>query len=349
MKLFQILKSEDSFTLIELLVVIAILAVLATVVVLVINPAELLRQGRDSVRLNDLNNINKVLGLLQVDCISCSLGNPNTVYVSIPDTSPICGNLGLPSLPSGWSYACVTENNLTKVDGTGWIPVDFTQFSAGSPLSRLPIDPVNTTSSGQYYTYVTGQSWELTASFESSKYAKTAADDGGVYPPLYEVGTGYLLPILPNNLLDTATQNDFSGSPWVNEANGSPPFTNYSITTDYTTGPNGVAGADRIERTPSHSNDGMFLRQNIPFSAGSRYRMYIWLKSNTVSTSTLIGFCCAAGNSQKWVTVNPTWQVFSHEFTATDSATANVRIVGDPPAAHGVDFSAWGAQVIKLK
>ena len=43
------------FTLIELLVVIAILAVLATAVVLVLNPAELLKQGRDSTRISDLS------------------------------------------------------------------------------------------------------------------------------------------------------------------------------------------------------------------------------------------------------------------------------------------------------
>ncbi len=46
-------RSRESFTLIELLVVIAILAVLATAVVLVLNPSQLLAQGRDSTRLSD--------------------------------------------------------------------------------------------------------------------------------------------------------------------------------------------------------------------------------------------------------------------------------------------------------
>ncbi|MCL4400352.1 type II secretion system GspH family protein, partial [Patescibacteria group bacterium] len=41
---------KEAFTLIELLVVIAILGVLGTAVVLVLNPSELIKQGRDSTR-----------------------------------------------------------------------------------------------------------------------------------------------------------------------------------------------------------------------------------------------------------------------------------------------------------
>ena len=42
------------FTLLELLIVVGIIAILSTAVVLVINPLELLRQARDTNRLNDL-------------------------------------------------------------------------------------------------------------------------------------------------------------------------------------------------------------------------------------------------------------------------------------------------------
>ena len=51
---------KKGFTLIELLIVIAILAVLGVTVTLVLNPAELLRQGRDSTRISDLSSINSV-------------------------------------------------------------------------------------------------------------------------------------------------------------------------------------------------------------------------------------------------------------------------------------------------
>jgi prepilin-type N-terminal cleavage/methylation domain-containing protein len=189
----SVFKQKQSFTLIELLVVIAILGVLATAVVLVLNPQELIKQGRDSKRLSDLQNLNTALSLLEVDCPSCFFGSSSVVYVSLPDTSPTCANLGLPSLPSGWSYRCVSESNLLKVDGTGWIPVDFTKFSSGSPLTKLPIDPVNSSSTGQYYTYVAGGSWSLVGMLESKKYLSQARNDGGYDPERIEYGTNLTL------------------------------------------------------------------------------------------------------------------------------------------------------------
>src|SRR3989344_3113056 len=80
-----------SFTLIELLVVIAIVAILSAVVIITLNPAELLKQSRDSNRLSDLNTLNKALALFEVDVVGGSLGSSSTVYVSLPDTSG-CGD-----------------------------------------------------------------------------------------------------------------------------------------------------------------------------------------------------------------------------------------------------------------
>jgi len=60
-------KTQKGFTLIELLVVIAIIAILAVVVVLTLNPAELLRQARDSNRISDFATIKSTISLYQED------------------------------------------------------------------------------------------------------------------------------------------------------------------------------------------------------------------------------------------------------------------------------------------
>ena len=112
------ISSEKSFTLVELLIVIAILAILAAVVIIVLNPSEFLKQARDSRRIDELQTINKTIGQYLADG-GTSLGSSNTVYVFIPDSSPTCANLGLPTLPSGWSYTCSNSDNYRKIDGSG--------------------------------------------------------------------------------------------------------------------------------------------------------------------------------------------------------------------------------------
>jgi len=183
------MKKHRGFTLIELLIVTGIIAILATAVVLIINPAELLRSARDANRVADLNNIDKALQLVEVEYPGVSFGSANTVYISIPDSSATCNNLALPSLPSGWSYACATSANYRLANGNGWIPVNFGLISGGSPLSALPIDPTNSVAGGLYYSYVTGGSWALTGRLESIQYAKsTGSNDGGADILRYEVG-----------------------------------------------------------------------------------------------------------------------------------------------------------------
>jgi len=199
------------FTLVELLVVIAIVAVLGTAVVLVLNPAELVKQSRDSARLSDLSAINRAFALLEADQPEFFEGAANTIYVSIPDSSVSCANLGLTVIPAGWSYACVSESGHRNTDGTGWIPVDFTAASYGSPFAALPTDPINSTSSGSYYTYVAGGSYKLSALFESEKYAVYSQNDGGLDASVYEMGTNMNLPSA-HGLVGYWKFNETSGS-----------------------------------------------------------------------------------------------------------------------------------------
>ena len=54
---------QKGFTLLELIIVIGILAVLATVSVLVLNPAQLFAQDRDTTRISDLGTLRSAIGL----------------------------------------------------------------------------------------------------------------------------------------------------------------------------------------------------------------------------------------------------------------------------------------------
>lgn len=182
------------FTLIELLIVIAVLAVLSTAVVLVLNPAEILRQGRDSTRLSDLSAINSALSLFLSDVTTTTW--VTTSYCMVGTARPDGG-------------VCTT-NTSTVVNGSGWIPVNFSAISVGSPLSKLPIDPINSSVAngsacsgvvnGCFYAYepsstaVTGYGrYKLYANLESLKYIPKGATDGGNVSDWYEVGNDLTL------------------------------------------------------------------------------------------------------------------------------------------------------------
>jgi prepilin-type N-terminal cleavage/methylation domain-containing protein len=171
--------SRKAFTLIELLVVIAIIAILSVVVILTLNPAELLRQSRDSSRLSDMATLTSALGIFAANnTVAGALGSASTTYVSIADPSATstlgdqCQGLGLSSLPTGDAYFCPASTTSRTTNGLGWIPVNFTTIPSGSPLGNLPVDPTNTTSTGLFYTYTTDGSanYEVTALVESQKY-----------------------------------------------------------------------------------------------------------------------------------------------------------------------------------
>lgn len=166
---------KRAFTLIELLVVIAIIAILSVVVILTLNPAELLRQSRDANRVSDLSTLNTALGIYGAQG-GTSFGSSSVIYVSIADPTATstagdqCQGLNLPTAPSGTTYFCPASSTLRNTNSNGWIPVNFSTLSAGSPLGTLPQDPTNQTSSNLYYTYSTnGTQYIVTSIPESTK------------------------------------------------------------------------------------------------------------------------------------------------------------------------------------
>lgn len=174
------------FTLIELLIVIGILGVLAAAVVVVLNPAELLAQARDSQRLQDLAGVNSAVSLYSASVASPSFtaGPFSTASTSCPDVT-----------------TCTVRAVYTTA-GSGWVAVNLDGITGGSPLSALPRDPTNDST----YQYVFGASttaktWELVANLESTKFANGGGSDkesvdGGDSSTNFEIGTDPGLDIL---------------------------------------------------------------------------------------------------------------------------------------------------------
>ena len=165
-------KTARGFTLVELLVVIAIVAVLAAVVVLIVNPLEMTRRSRDSVRLTDLQNIQQAINV--------------ALQENQGGTNRACnGAAGTPATCRGDSAA-----GTRITDGTGWVRVNLAAQSSVT-VPTLPIDPSNT--APYHYTYCgSGDNWEILTVLESAQYGPKMSSDGGTTVNsgnYYEVGS----------------------------------------------------------------------------------------------------------------------------------------------------------------
>jgi len=179
--IYNLIFMKKGFTLIELLIVIAILAILAGIVIVALNPAELLKQARDGKRIGDLDNLVAALNLYLTDVNSpnlCSSGSgclAGGVCTATTTLKIFNDNSG------GSPVVCGIASSTTVINGHGWVDVDFTAVSGGSPIAMLPLDPLN--SSPYLYAYKATTSpnsaFEIDARLESSKQRGLMANDGG--------------------------------------------------------------------------------------------------------------------------------------------------------------------------
>ena len=148
---------HSGFTLVELLVVIAIIAILAAVVVLIINPLELTRRGRDAARLSDLANIQQAINVAVQEATSSS-------------AAILC---------DGTSAPCSGTSNVGSraSDGQGYVKVNLSAQKSVS-VPTLPVDPLNSTAN--HYAYCSdGNAWEINTVLESEQQKLKMANDGG--------------------------------------------------------------------------------------------------------------------------------------------------------------------------
>jgi len=184
---------KKGFTLLELLIVIGILAILSTTMLLVINPAEMLRKARDSQRISDLNTLKTAISFYLLNVSSPSIGVVGQTYSDVGGVT--CFGTSSPAASS--TYLSIT--------GNGWIPINFSALTGGSPISALPRDPNPTASTGNhYYVYgvksATDCTFKLVTNMESQAYSQGGSNDveskdGGTNNSLYEVGTDLSLAI----------------------------------------------------------------------------------------------------------------------------------------------------------
>ncbi len=187
--------NKRSFTLIELLIVLALISILASILIVILKPGEILKRSRDTKRISDLNNLDKLIQLMSTydpNFNELNYASSNIVYISLQDSNSNCSSYQnqLPPLPSGWSYRC--SPNPQNIDGTGWIPIPFNT----NPLiniNKLPIDPIN--KPPYYYSFVVGGSYAFYFLPENPQQGKNDQDN---HPHLYSS------PNSNKNLIDKA-------------------------------------------------------------------------------------------------------------------------------------------------
>lgn len=224
-------KNKSGFTLLELLIVISIVAILSVALIIVLNPVEILRKARDAQRISDLSTLKTAIGLYLTTAATPTLGNSgaNTTCKTTPATP--WGSAGTfriwYSLANTSAITDVTLDGSTVTtpafqvatpsltSGSGWIPVNFDGLTGGSPISNLPVDPVNTISNlaavantDLVYRYACSQTpftFEIDAQLESIAYTITdnkLISDGGNSTAYYETGTNLLMLGLGSNNTD---------------------------------------------------------------------------------------------------------------------------------------------------
>jgi len=207
---------KKGFTYTEIIIVLLLLTVITSIILVVIRVQTYFARARDLKRINDLESLANVLRIYSQSTSTPDLDGPYLDYRGIDEiwaTIFISVPIELETYPSSSciyenrSYAIfqADKNNYLKIDGHGWLPVDFTNLTS-LPFSSLPVDPINSYSKGYYYLYTFRKKplqFELSAALESKDFRqggredKTSTDNGND-ANRFEIGTNLnLIPPFP--------------------------------------------------------------------------------------------------------------------------------------------------------
>lgn len=152
--------SPRGFTLVELTISLSLIALLAGLLVVLINPPQMRKKGRDVVRLVDFGTL-----LQAVESYTVDHGEPPDLENTLRRSDQPVAAGEAPQL----------------ADGRGWLGVDLSAY-----LAKLPTDPVNAGSLVYRYKRV-GKRFEIDAVME--EYTDLMRDDRGNDDERYELGT----------------------------------------------------------------------------------------------------------------------------------------------------------------
>ena len=200
--------TKQAFSLIEIIITLAVVSILIGVIAATIKIPEAYKTLRDFQRVQNLSNLNKALELVSIsaELSGISLTNkynnlkPNTIYLSLPMNSATTNcKVDYPQLPDvpGYSYYCAPSSTYMNTNGSGWIPINFSDFSsAGVGIEKLPVDPINNSIYYYSFTIDNKNNFELTAVLESYKNigpGTVSEKDGGDNAYVFEKGNNLTL------------------------------------------------------------------------------------------------------------------------------------------------------------
>lgn len=227
------MNTAKGFTLTELLITVGVIAMIGGGTALAFDPAEIMRQTRDEQRMADLNIMKSAITQYLKQIPKANLTYEPSGYgfhdvcfngtsfaqilYSAPHANVGCA-WGVDDVLEGTdangkfngNFYCRYDSSGSNINGTGWVPVNFTLIPGGSPIKSLPVDPINNigefvspNSKDYAYRYscqgVSADSkqlaniFEFNAVLESKKNKSLMARDGGDNPHYYEVGTSLRL------------------------------------------------------------------------------------------------------------------------------------------------------------